>query len=1676
MSADATINIDVMLSNLPKFKNDVSLIDDILSRLGINTGDKMDESFKQGTDKIQKQAEETKQKIDETIGKKTETKVILDDNELLKDIEKVKGNLEDIPEKISTKVSAQVDDQELKILEDDLVSIPSKTETRVEADTSSSVRNIEKLEETTDEASEGFSNLQEIIAGTFIGEQASKGFDAFKESSFNVIDRVTDLQDASNKLTNTLGLNADQTNKYRDVINDFYNTGFVESMDEAVEIVGAVNTQLGDMPADKLKEISQYASILQDQFGMDLNESLRGINSLMTNFGMSSDEAFDYMVKGAQVGLDKTDELGDNLAEYGQIWSQAGFDAKSMFSILDNGLKSGAYNLDKVNDFVKEFTISLNDGRIEENLGSFSKGTQKIFKEFKNGKATASDVFQNIISDLKNTKNQQEKLTTASTIWSALGEDNAMKVIESLGNVNDTFDNVSGTAKKTKENTEQTFSVRLRSDIRKITDELTPMGNKLLDLAEKKLPKLSNTGKNVFGDVYNVLDKTFSYLTNHSDDLVEIGENVKEIGKTFLSGAWEEGKKLFFDIADLFGLVDDKSKALKDPLGAINEIIGKIAKHKDEIELFGKALVVMFAVKKGYEFITMLKEARKNLLELTAIEKVTDFLSGGSFSLSKKSGGKSIATAGKEIIEDILPKGGAKAASEAVEDVAKIGVLSKLGSFGKSGSLKLISGIGKIAKIVPYIDVLSSASELFGKGSIGSKLGGFGGSLGGTAGGATAGAAIGSVVPGIGTGIGGAIGAAVGSISGTEIGKKLGKQIEKGLKEKKIDLDDIFKGDPSKKKFFKTYKSELEQLMKDTKSSEKSYEKLSSATDKYFRQKEKNSKDDLNTLLKNGDITKEEYNKFLKEDKRKNNTQKKNLKDNLKQMSQENERYNKEVTAINDKWDKKKNEQLSASAKTYGKNSKKYKEQEKQVTAQIEKERNKELLKARKGHEEKMTILSENTNKMVISDLKVSKGKQLDLLDDLKKNTKRISREKMKEVIQTSAKERDAQIKDANKAYKETVNSAEKKRNEVVDAADREYYDNHSISKKQHDDIVKKANDTYNSTKKTAKDQRDAIVKQARDTHKSVVNEATKQAGEHKGAVDAETGDVITSWTKMKNNLRGIVNGIVDGINVLLNGLHKGWGKIPKWGAHAKGSSGLTEDEIALVGEEGFELAHHPSKGIFPVGVSGPEIRPLQAGTSILPHHMSKEFLAMTKGLPAHKDGVWGTITNMFDWVKDKAKDVWSFVSDGAGKAYDTIADKLGVSDFLDNLGDSAEYKVAAGGISNIKDKIIEYAQNFFDKFNEENGGGSFDGAMADNVYKYLVDIANQAVRKFGMSGITSGYRPGDPYWHGKHQAIDIAYPSSMNGSSKYFDPANWVFENFADKVGYVITQGKVRDRTGQSGQPATGAWEPWPDNDHYDHLHITGKLGLGDIFKAGGGSSPAGSGAERWRSQVIEAAKMVGFPTDKGHIDRIISQIQTESGGNEKAVQGGYTDINTITGDLAKGLMQTISATFNAYKMPGHGNIFNGYDNILAGLRYIMARYGTGAGFFANIGMGHGYADGGEINGPELAWIGEDPAYPKEFMINPAKPSADDLIIKAIRLREQFRPASANNVSSNSSGFLTSEISENSLQKLSQALNNRPVKVISHLDGKKVSQSVDEYTGSSLARKLYTRGKNFNG
>lgn len=155
-------------------------------------------------------------------------------------------------------------------------------------------------------------------------------------------------------------------------------------------------------------------------------------------------------------------------------------------------------------------------------------------------------------------------------------------------------------------------------------------------------------------------------------------------------------------------------------------------------------------------------------------------------------------------------------------------------------------------------------------------------------------------------------------------------------------------------------------------------------------------------------------------------------------------------------------------------------------------------------------------------------------------------------------------------------------------------------------------------------------------------------------------------------------------------------------------------------------------------------------------------------------------------------------------------------------------------------------------------------------------------------------------------------------------------------------------------------------------------KKTLGPLLSpAGGGEdNPQGTGVARWRDSVEKALKANGLPTTQEYVGAWLRQIQSESGGNPNAVQGGYVDINTLTGDLAKGLVQTTSSTFNSFKHKGHGNIFNGYDNLLAGIAYAKSRYG--GNMLAVIGHGHGYANGGLVhkNGVYELAEGDMPEY----------------------------------------------------------------------------------------------------
>lgn len=164
-------------------------------------------------------------------------------------------------------------------------------------------------------------------------------------------------------------------------------------------------------------------------------------------------------------------------------------------------------------------------------------------------------------------------------------------------------------------------------------------------------------------------------------------------------------------------------------------------------------------------------------------------------------------------------------------------------------------------------------------------------------------------------------------------------------------------------------------------------------------------------------------------------------------------------------------------------------------------------------------------------------------------------------------------------------------------------------------------------------------------------------------------------------------------------------------------------------------------------------------------------------------------------------------------------------------------------------------------------------------------------------------------------------------------------------------------------------------------------------------------------RDLVKAALEANGLSTPDDMIARVMRQIATESGGNAHAVQPGADPDGDGSGP-ALGLMQTKRGTFNQYKAPGHDDIFNAYDNLLAALNYAKHRYGPSLSFLGN---GHGYATGGHIMGQELAWIGDNPEH-EEFVINPYAPSARPLLKQAMDRTQSVQPVSQTDISNSDS------------------------------------------------------------
>lgn len=363
-------------------------------------------------------------------------------------------------------------------------------------DDGEAIRNlIEELKQAGDAAQDTAEDVGQIAENTKgaalmqTADQLSAVGDKIQDIGTKAMDAYSETENAVIKVNAYFGETGQAAEESANVIKSVYSDGVGESMDSVADAVLMVKKNLGDLSETDLTNLTQQAITLDELYGIDMNETLRGVNSLMQQYGLTAQEAMDYIVVGTQNGLDKTNELGDNLSEYAGKFSQAGYSASEYFQLLDNGLKNGAYNLDKVNDAINEVTTRLVDGTLGESIGSFSTKTQELFTSWQNGGATQKQVIDSIVADIGNCTNQQEALNLAALAFGTMAEDGNLKFITSLTSVGSTYESVKGSAQGMFDAT-TTPMQQMESNTRKLQQALVPLGEKLAELANAILPPL----------------------------------------------------------------------------------------------------------------------------------------------------------------------------------------------------------------------------------------------------------------------------------------------------------------------------------------------------------------------------------------------------------------------------------------------------------------------------------------------------------------------------------------------------------------------------------------------------------------------------------------------------------------------------------------------------------------------------------------------------------------------------------------------------------------------------------------------------------------------------------------------------------------------------------------------------------------------------------------------------------------------------------------------------------------------------------------------------------------------------------------------------------------------------------------------------------------------------------
>ena len=357
----------------------------------------------------------------------------------------------------------------------------------------------------------------DIIKANLVSEAVTQGIqklgDVLKNSASRTIEIADGLDSSVNKIAAATNASAEEVNKLRSIVEQIYGGNFGEGFEDIADSISKIKQNLGELDDKELVKVTESAYALKDVFDYDIAESSRAVKAMMENFGVSASEAYDYIARGAQNGLDYSGELLDNISEYSVQFKKMGLSASDMFKIFANGSENSAWNLDKIGDSVKELAIRVIDGSDTTKQGFEALGldADNMAKKFAAGSDSARAAFQEVITALAGMNDPIAQNTAGINLMGTMWEDMGAEAVLALGDISDSAFDCAGAMDAIKDVNYSSLNNSLENVQRQIDLLIEPIGESLIPVLDEAADSVAEIAQK--GDLKEIAVNVGSFIS-----------------------------------------------------------------------------------------------------------------------------------------------------------------------------------------------------------------------------------------------------------------------------------------------------------------------------------------------------------------------------------------------------------------------------------------------------------------------------------------------------------------------------------------------------------------------------------------------------------------------------------------------------------------------------------------------------------------------------------------------------------------------------------------------------------------------------------------------------------------------------------------------------------------------------------------------------------------------------------------------------------------------------------------------------------------------------------------------------------------------------------------------------------------------------------------------------------